>query len=426
MNIVKKAKRFAIKYHRGQVRKNDTDKPYIIHPIEVSNILSKYGYDENVVAAGLLHDTLEDTKAKISDIKRMFGDDILSLILGDSEEDKKLSWEIRKKGVIDKVKMLDIRHKAVVCADKISNLSDMLIKFRIYGEDYHAFKRGKDKQKWYYENIYNSLIYNEDNNNEMFKELYDLIRKVFYNEEDEFVKNNIFNDNIEYYNKLVVINYKGLELVKLKDVCDIKPFVIEFTGTPRTFKTTIIKKLSDFLKKSNFKIEYIDEYTKSNTYKKLDGFDKMNIADSVLNNINKSISKNPDIVIVDRGLFDILILLDRFYCDGYIDICMYNSYKNKYVSLINKENIIICTYCDSIVSLKRDYYDKLSLDKRRFLSVDNVVSYNKSLNNVKDSIYNICLFDGNLDDCDEMFVIVNKILDEIKQYYVKYVNDIFR
>ena len=171
---------------------------------------------------------------------------------------------------------------------------------------------------------------------------------------------------------------------------------------------------------------YIDEYTKSNTYKKLDGFDKMNIADSVLNNINKSISKNPDIVIVDRGLFDILILLDRFYCDGYIDICMYNSYKNKYVSLINKENIIICTYCDSIVSLKRDYYDKLSLDKRRFLSVDNVVSYNKSLNNVKDSIDNIYLFDGNLDDCDEMFVIVNKILDEIKQYYVKYVNDIFR
>ena len=65
--------------------------------------------------------------------------------------------------------------------------------------------------------------------------------------------------------------------------------------------------------------------------------------------------------------------------------------------------------------------DVLNSDRRGYLENTGLDPYRN-----KDSIYNIYLFDGNLDDCDEMFVIVNKILDEIKQYYVKYVNDIFR
>ena len=51
-----------------------------------------------------------------------FNDDIVSLVLGATEEDKSLSWEERKTITIDKVKYLDLRHKAVVCADKISKL----------------------------------------------------------------------------------------------------------------------------------------------------------------------------------------------------------------------------------------------------------------------------------------------------------------
>ena len=163
MNIKEKAKLFAIKAHKGQIRKSDKEKPMIIHPINVANILSEYGYDDNVVAAAYLHDVIEDTKYTKEDLLNEFNDDIVSLVLGATEEDKSLSWEERKTITIDKVKYLDLRHKAVVCADKISNLEDMRIIFEIKGEkDFSAFKRGFDKQKWYYTEVYNSLIYNEE------------------------------------------------------------------------------------------------------------------------------------------------------------------------------------------------------------------------------------------------------------------------
>ena len=166
MNIELKAKEFAIKAHKGQVRKSDKEKPMIIHPINVGQILKQYGFDENVVSAGYLHDVVEDTSYEIEDIKDNFNDDIASLVYGASEPDKSLSWEERKKHTIEETKKLDLRHKAVICADKISNLEDLKILFEIKGEyDFSAFKRGYESQKWYYTEVYNSLIFNEDENN---------------------------------------------------------------------------------------------------------------------------------------------------------------------------------------------------------------------------------------------------------------------
>ena len=88
MNIELKAKEFAIKAHKGQVRKSDKEKPMIIHPINVGQILKQYGFDENVVSAGYLHDVVEDTSYEIEDIKDNFNDDIASLVYGSSEPDK--------------------------------------------------------------------------------------------------------------------------------------------------------------------------------------------------------------------------------------------------------------------------------------------------------------------------------------------------
>ena len=100
MDIEKKAYEFAAKAHKGQKRKSDKLKPFILHPIEVSLLIKEYGFDSNVVSAGLLHDVVEDTKYKIEDIEKEFGSDIASLVMGDSEPDKSLSWEERKKHTI--------------------------------------------------------------------------------------------------------------------------------------------------------------------------------------------------------------------------------------------------------------------------------------------------------------------------------------
>ncbi|MBE6153039.1 MAG: HD domain-containing protein [Firmicutes bacterium] len=176
MNIEHIALKFAIEAHKNQVRKSEVDKPMIIHPINVGNILKEYGFDYNVISAGYLHDVIEDTKYTKEDILNIFGEDITSLVMGNTEIDKSLSWEDRKQHTINTVKDLDLRHKAVVCADKISNLEDLRNLFeKNQNYDFGAFKRGFEKQKWYYESVYQSLIENEDEHHPIFERLKKLI-----------------------------------------------------------------------------------------------------------------------------------------------------------------------------------------------------------------------------------------------------------
>lgn len=78
--LINKAYIFAEKAHEGQKRLSG--EPYFIHPFETAKILAKLGMDTPTIIAGLLHDTLEDTKITEETIKKEFGDDILFLIKG--------------------------------------------------------------------------------------------------------------------------------------------------------------------------------------------------------------------------------------------------------------------------------------------------------------------------------------------------------
>lgn len=271
-NIELKAKKFAIEAHKGQVRKSDPVKPMIIHPINVGNLLKEYGFDEQVVAAGYLHDVVEDTIYTNDDIQKMFGEEIASLVYGASEPDKSLSWEERKQHTINETKKLDLRHKAIICCDKISNLEDLRILSEIKGKyDFSAFKRGYDSQKWYYTEVYNSLIDNEDDSLPMFQKLKELIDYIFYEKRDNlYVKNIIFKDNQEEYKLLKQLHYRKSEIYKLmKTLSNKQPYVIEFTGTPRTGKTSLINNLIDFFSKKGFNVCYLEEFTTSQEYKKI-------------------------------------------------------------------------------------------------------------------------------------------------------------
>ena len=346
MNLEEKTRKFAIEAHKGQVRKSDIEKPMIIHPINVAQILKQYGFDENVIAAGYLHDVVEDTKYEIEDIEKEFGKDVSSLVYGASEPDKSLSWEERKKHTIDETKKLDFRHKAIICADKISNLEDLRILSEIKGEyNFSAFKRGFDSQKWYYTEVYKSLIFNEDEKHPMFMRLKELIDYIFYDKsDDDYVKNVVFKNNEDEYKRLNKIHYRKEEVYKLKKVLtNQKPYVIEFTGTPRTGKTSLINNLKDFFKKKGFTVLVLEEFTTSEKYKKeiypiLKDKDKSvvntEIPKYVLKQLDDSISKNPDIIIIDRSLFDRLIWVDRLVLKGGMSEEEYISYKEIYIPLI--------------------------------------------------------------------------------------------
>ncbi len=70
MNTIEKAIIFAAKAHRNQTRKG-TDIPYITHPFAVGMYLQKANCSEEVIAAGILHDTLEDTETTYNDLKEV-------------------------------------------------------------------------------------------------------------------------------------------------------------------------------------------------------------------------------------------------------------------------------------------------------------------------------------------------------------------
>jgi len=442
LNIKQKAKEFAIKAHNGQRRKSDKEKPMIIHPIDVANILSEYGYDDNVIAAGYLHDVLEDTKYTKEDLLTEFNEDVVSLVLGASEKDKGLSWEERKTETINTIKDFDLRHKAVVCADKISNLEDMRIIFEIKGEkNFSAFKRGYEKQKWYYTEVYNSLKYNIDENNIMLNRLKLLIDDIFNNRKNDELEMEIFKNNEDEYNKLKKLHYRKLEVYKMKMVLDNKkPYVIEFTGTPRTGKTTLIKNIEDFFKKCNFSVTVLEEFTTSDRYKKeikprlknkCENIVNTEIPKYVLEDLNTAINKKPDVILIDRSLLDRMIWVERLYNKEGISKENYDNYIKEYIPIIrNKINIIIGTYTDSLTALKRDYKANLSLEKRSFLSKKNVDEYNSALVNVnkisKNNNINFNMYDTTMKSEREVsFEIIDTILSDMRRVYVEELDKIF-
>lgn len=77
---IKRAYEFAAKLHDGQYRVSE--EPYIIHPTEVAMILADLNVDKNTIIAALMHDIIEDTETKPEEIKELFGDDVLNLVMG--------------------------------------------------------------------------------------------------------------------------------------------------------------------------------------------------------------------------------------------------------------------------------------------------------------------------------------------------------
>ena len=179
-NVIENAIIFAVVAHSNQVRKGKKSEPAIVHPLAVGEILRSYGADEDVIVAGILHDVPEDSKYTLEDIEKIFGKDVANLVDVASELDKTMTWEERKEHKIKKMKNKPLREKLVVVADKISNIEDLGRLFKEKGyRDFSDFKRGEEKQEWYYRNIYKSLVYNEDIKNPLFKRLEEGINNVF-------------------------------------------------------------------------------------------------------------------------------------------------------------------------------------------------------------------------------------------------------
>lgn len=125
--ILLKAIHFSSIKHRDQRRKDFSESPYINHPIQVIETLWEVGGVRDVVTltAAVLHDTIEDTQTSPDELRAVFGDGVLAVVL-EVTDDKDLPKEQRKRLQVEHAPHLSPPAKLIKLADKISNLADIL------------------------------------------------------------------------------------------------------------------------------------------------------------------------------------------------------------------------------------------------------------------------------------------------------------
>ena len=182
---IQKAIVFATQKHEGQKRKG-TDIPYIVHPMEVMQILTDMNCEEAVIIAGILHDTLEDTDTTPEEIREAFGENILAIVQTESE-DKSKTWKERKQRTVDELTEASTESKQVCFADKLSNIRSMYRdKLNVGEKIWERFNADKNNIAWYYRSIANALknngfeaTFNTERGKQLFREFQDIIDRVF-------------------------------------------------------------------------------------------------------------------------------------------------------------------------------------------------------------------------------------------------------
>ena len=158
-SLFDRALHFAIDAHAGMARRS-AGQPYILHPLEVAAIVSTMSTDEELLAAAVLHDTVEDTPTTIEDIEERFGARVAAFVSVDTEDKREdlpasETWRIRKEESLEVLASASRDEKILWLSDKLSNMRSFLCLHRAQG---HAFWNGfnqKDpyQQAWYYRTI---------------------------------------------------------------------------------------------------------------------------------------------------------------------------------------------------------------------------------------------------------------------------------
>jgi (p)ppGpp synthase/HD superfamily hydrolase len=147
MMLLKRALDQAAVWHRDQKRKYPgVDVPYMSHLAGVTIVLARHGFAEEVLAAGALHDAVEDTIATLADIERLFGARVAELVEHCSEPDKSVPWELRKQQYLDRFPHAPWEAQAISLADKIDNLQSIVVCAHEYGDPWAQFRRGRAEQ----------------------------------------------------------------------------------------------------------------------------------------------------------------------------------------------------------------------------------------------------------------------------------------
>jgi guanosine-3',5'-bis(diphosphate) 3'-pyrophosphohydrolase len=125
MGLVIQAAHFAADKHRDQRRKGARNTPYINHPLEVADRLNRVAgvEDAAILAAAILHDTIEDTQTTRAELASLFGNRIAALV-AELTDQPGLTWQERKRREIEHSAHISHDAKLIKLSDKTSNVAD--------------------------------------------------------------------------------------------------------------------------------------------------------------------------------------------------------------------------------------------------------------------------------------------------------------
>ena len=136
------------------------NQPYILHPLEVASIAATMTVDEEILAAAVLHDTVEDTDTTIEDIEALFGPRVARLVGSDTENKRpelppSETWRIRKEESLEILATASREDKIIWLSDKLSNMRSLLRMHRAQGHGFWKIFHQTDphQQAWYYRTI---------------------------------------------------------------------------------------------------------------------------------------------------------------------------------------------------------------------------------------------------------------------------------
>lgn len=184
MELFDEALKFACEKHSGQRRKL-SDVPYFVHPMEVATIAATMSDSQELLAAALLHDTVEDTDTTLEEIREKFGKRVSLLVMTETEDKRedrppKETWKLRKEetlAILEHTKDLDV--KKLWLGDKLSNIRSFYRGYRKEGDSFwnHFNQNDPAQQEWYYRTI--AVALSDLKGYDAYEEFTELIEKVF-------------------------------------------------------------------------------------------------------------------------------------------------------------------------------------------------------------------------------------------------------
>lgn len=156
--LLNEAIRFCVDRHGKQGFRKLEKIPYVMHPLEVSTIVTSMTDNEEVMIAGLLHDVVEDTNTSIEEVREKFGDYVAFLVASETEDKMRYksaesSWLERKLiSLKELAESTDINVKILWLSDKLANARSLLRAYEKLGDEaFNAFNnKNKEEHKHYY------------------------------------------------------------------------------------------------------------------------------------------------------------------------------------------------------------------------------------------------------------------------------------